>query len=396
MLYLGLTQLYIRWKQTVLMAIQIATVMVLGVFIITTYQRQSAQYTPFKEFMEGEGVAFMGNRKGYFDYGGLEGFLSELKKVEDVSYVLTDTFYLDEDSAIYCYAYDDMTSGYVPQLADGVWYTEVKDSDMLEVVATGNINGVKVGNEYEIATSDNGNKIKIRICGILENGASYYDPNYSLINSSVFDFFSPYDFMLDDMLQPMFFFSQEEALKHGFSGIDGHRVLVKYQDDITEEEIVENERLIISLGGSHIFTYDELRARTEKIIMSKVMVIAPVGIGVFLLVSFGNACLVALDVKANMKRYAIYYSYGMTWKRCMGISMVQSIGTGLLGFILAILTGNLIILFANQNTFFFEWGFWQLLACLILLVYLVVLAMIIPVFIFRKNVPVNILRNSKV
>ncbi len=90
MLSLGWTQFSARWKQNFLMVLQIAAVMVIGVFFVTTYKKQTAQYDPFKEIMSREGIVCTINIAKVNDYGGIQGYISSLKGIEeyDVSTII--------------------------------------------------------------------------------------------------------------------------------------------------------------------------------------------------------------------------------------------------------------------------------------------------------------------
>ncbi len=125
------------------------------------------------------------------------------------------------------------------------------------------------------------------------------------------------------------------------------------------------------------------------------MPILAVGIGIFFLVSVGVACLIMLESKSNMKSYAVFYAHGMNWGGCILISLIQSLLIGIFSLMAAFVAGNVIILFFEQNTFFFEWGKEQIGFCLILFLYMLIISMIIPIRLFKKNTPVEVLRSSK-
>lgn len=396
MLSLGWTQFCARWKQNFLMVLQIAVVMLIAVFFVTTYKRQTAQYAPFKEIMSGEGAVCALDIMKVNDFGGVDAYLSQLNGID--TYDLSSTIYGTTPEGIYIdgFGYSDTVSEYKPQLIEGKWYTEVESDEYLPVVITQNVNGYRVGDILELSVNiDEGKTSKFIVCGILQKGASYYNITYTSLNMSVHDFFKPYDHELDDTLGPMMFYSKEKAEEMGYVCQNEGLFIIKYSDDLTDAEIEEND-INISGNMDGIFSkISDVRTKTEKEIMIKIMPLLAIGIGIFVLVSVGIACLIMLESKSNMKSYAIFYAHGMNWGGCAVISLIQSLLIGLFSMITAFVAGNIVILFFEQNTFFFEWGNDQIITCLLLFVYMMVISMIIPVCIFKKNTPVDVLRSSR-
>ncbi len=396
MLLLGWIQFSARRKQNFLMILQIAVVMVIAVFFVTTYKKQTAQYDPFKEIMSGEGAICMIDIVKINDLGGVDAYLSQLNGID--TYDVSSTIYGTTPEGIYidgC-GYSDTVSEYKPQLIAGKWYTEVESDEYLPVVITENVNGYEVGDVLELrADMDEGKTSKFVVCGILENGASYYNLTYMSLNMSVYDFFKPYDHKLDDTLSPMMFYSKEKAEEMGYNCQNAGLFIVKYSDNLTDAEIEENDLNIEGNMDGIFLKISDVRTKTEKEIMIKIMPLLAVGISIFVLVSVGIACLIMLESKSNIKSYAIFYAHGMNWGGCAVISLIQSMLIGLFSMITAFVTGNIIILFFEQNTFFFEWGKEQIITCFLLFAYMIIISMVIPLYIFKKNTPVDVLRGSR-
>ena len=55
MLYFSINHILLKWKHTLIQALEIAVIMFLGVIIITTFFHQSKKYEPFREVLQGEG-----------------------------------------------------------------------------------------------------------------------------------------------------------------------------------------------------------------------------------------------------------------------------------------------------------------------------------------------------
>lgn len=388
MLYFGLTHLRAHLKRTMFMCIQIAFVMCVGILIISTYLAQTAPYRPFKDFISGKGFYGLRDYVMAFD----EESLSKSKYVESISTVLEGTVEMRNAGgmvSLRVYGYDEMTSAYKPALSEGVWFTDAKNTEMIQAVITPNPFGVTTGDivtMYDIT----GKEMKVQICGVLENGAQCYVPNINRPNSSIYDFYETFDFEINDILERCIFISKEKMQEAGIDAISGSRYLIKLGDDVSDETMEEYMRMF-SEGDS----FEELRNNTEVIVQRKLIVIAVVGIGALILVTLGNAYLVAIDTLASLKRYAVLYCCGMKWKNVIAISAVQTAGTGGLALLISITIGNIVRFLFGRNAFLFSLGGWQILFCVVFVAYMTVISAVIPYFILRKNQPVSVLRDSK-
>ncbi len=135
--------------------------------------------------------------------------------------------------------YSNNVSSYEPQLKKGVWYTKADKGEYLPVVITEMVSGYDVGDVLELKSGSDSESQKFIICGILQNGASFYNIGTSKKNINVFDFYTPYDPTYDDTLEHMMFFSMEKAEKMGYECFKSGRIIIKYV--VLCQDLVQNK-----------------------------------------------------------------------------------------------------------------------------------------------------------
>lgn len=392
MFYLGFTEVYNHWKRSLLMALQVALLMLLTVSLVTTYWTQSEKYRPFQEFLSGKGIIVV-PYSGYGNAGGIDKYLEGFQKLKGYQYVAKSYVTITEGTGrLEVYGYDELTSSYIPPMAEGEWYTEAKQGDYINVVVSYNPYGLKAGDDVSFTYVDR--EFTFHICGVMADGASAYQANENIKEPSFFDFFHMYG--SEDISYPEYalFMSMEDMASIEMDFVQG-RSMIAFEDDITYDELEANKEYAEKIGVTFMYSFDDIREATEPIIKNKVYEILPTALSAFVLITFGVACLVSVDTLVNLKSYAVYYTCGMRWRQCLGVSAVQSLITGVLGFLLMVLLGNTVLIGYEDNLFLFELGGVQLLACGFILLYIVVLSAVIPYFILRRNQPVDVLRDAK-
>lgn len=389
MLYFGITEIYNHWKRTVMIAVMIALITFVTIILVTTYKAQYGRYNPFKELLSEEGFAFGIGTPEVNNYGGVENFLDGLHKVEDYHYIYQTGVRTDKGK-FQLLGYDEVVNEYIPALAEGVWFTEA-ESEAIPVVVSQNPYGVNAGDRIN-HVSPSGEETPLYVCGILENGASAYTTNHMAVDYSLFDFYETFDLTQEDTLIGMFI-SMENMEKLGYSGVGG-RLIVKCDESITDEEMRENRILLNQRGAIIVIELEDVRERTELIILNKLLSITCVAVVLFVFASIGMACMIGIDVSTNLRNYAVFYSCGMSWKQCISINAIQSALTGVAGVMMAILAGNLMKIYVGKNSFLFELEGTQLLACVGIVTYLVLLSVIIPLGVLAKNSPKDVLQQA--
>ncbi len=199
------------------------------------------------------------------DYGGIQKYFSKLDGIDEYDVSLRITGTTLEGINVSGIGYSSNVSTYQPKLKKGVWYTKADEGEYLPVVITETVAGYDVGDVLELkSNSDDVENQKFVVCGILQNGASFYDIGYFKRNSTTFDYFTPYDSDYDDTLNPMMFFSKENAEKLGYEGFCDGRIIIKYSDDLSQEEIEEYDEILKAEMGEFSDKISDVRTRTEK------------------------------------------------------------------------------------------------------------------------------------
>lgn len=405
MLYFSINHILLKWKHTLIQALEIAVIMFLGVIIITTFFHQSKKYEPFREVLQGEGV----RAYSHFPLGSLSsGFtpvkelMSSLKKATGYRYTAIQPVYV---SGLYnigfqMIGYDKQLSQYKPDMKEGVWYTDYT-GDGYSVVVTENEYGIQTGDVFDLyLMDDNGditiNVVTVTVCGVMRNGESYYAGNSANgegdINRNYKVFDSDTNFWDKDT--PLMFFALENMQELKF-GTMACGFFIEYDDSITEEEKEYNEDV---LAGFNCFvnSYEEMRESSMATIMEKLMEVIPIAIGLLFFITVNIICNSSMDTNKNLREYAVYFMTGMRWGNIIVMKILEGIITGVFGLAMMFLLSQTIIATILPEGFLFSMGTYQWGFCALVIVYEIVVSVIVPVFVVKKNQPVDVLREARV
>lgn len=384
-MYFGFVECCNHWKRTVLLAIQVALLMFLAVILVTTYETQMAKYKPFQEVLGGKGHVVY-TVTGFGAAGGIDEYFDGLVKLRAYQYFVSTVVDVG-GITFHVGGLSEEAGSYIPPLQAGVWYTEAEGFCEIPVVISPNPLGIGVGDVFTFEVGDG--TAEARVCGVLEQGASVFYSSHYGPDSDLFDFYQIYDPEIFDKEYGIFL-SGEALLEAG--GWPSGQVYIRYEDEISQSEYEKNERYLRDLDANFVEDSSVIRENTERVIRMKILDLLPVMIGAFVLTSFGITCLMAVDTLVNLKAYAVFYTCGMRWRQCIGISGFSALLTGIIGFALMVFLGNLALIIFEDNLFLFELGLSQLLACGGVLMYMILLAGIMPALILRKNPPVTVLK----
>ncbi len=404
MLHLGKKDLLMKWKGTLISALEIAIIMYLGVIIISTYFLQSQKYQPYSEMFKSEGVrtyqeTWLGS--SYTDHEGLDQIVSSLDKVKNVHYTLWDSVYLYglSNMKFEIIGYDETMADYNPDMKEGVWYTDYVGDEPLVAVITENTYGLGLGEYIDIFSYDENGEpqgpVTAYVCGILRNGEEYIYGNMFMSHGSMLDYYTVYDAEKNaiDLDNPIIFMSLEDMERNRIGIIDCG-FFIQYEDDITKEEVTSNEDILTDTGV--INTFEQLREGSLDEIMKKLMVIIPIAFGALFFVTISIACNSAIDTNKTLKDYAIYYICGMKWSGIIVMRLINGITTGVLAGMIMYIISQLIARTSFGKDIVFEMGQYQWMCCLAIILYSIIISLFIPVIIINKNKPVSILKEAEV
>ena len=374
-------------------------------------------YDNYKEYIDSKGILF--NLQYIKDD---EGILYESSdKVEDV---------LVKADVVGCYypwsifkdaneneielesiAYDkELLEAYTPELSEGRWLRD--NDDVIEAVVSYNAYGLKVGDSlkvYDTYMLQPEAAMTVKIVGVLEDGARItgfpefsmnrmedYEDIYSDVYSDEYDYEpgggkKPIILMGIDNINKCMAAYDNHSLERQMGGL----CFVKYSDDITTEEIIENERL---LGTYATYNAKEelsvVRENSIENIKKRIFAILPIFICVFVLTIISATVSCAISIKKQMRDFTIYGICGMNWNKSALISVIDCIYTAVIGMILCICVVCLNKKFLWFDKTMVDLGMWQAASMFLAFALYVVISAIMPYMLIRGTSLSDELRRS--
>lgn len=374
-------------------------------------------YDNYKEYIDSKGILF--NLQYIKDD---EGILYESSdKVEDVlvkadvvSCYYPWSIFKDADEneiELESIAYDkELLEAYTPELSEGRWLRD--NDDVIEAVVSYNAYGLKVGDSlkvYDTYMLQPEAAMTVKIVGVLEDGARItgfpefsmnsmedYEDIYSDVYSDEYDYEpgggkKPIILMGIDNINKCMAAYDNHSLERQMGGL----CFVKYSDDITTEEIIENERL---LGTYATYNAKEdlsgVRENSIENIKKRIFAILPIFICVFVLTIISATVSCAISIKKQMRDFTIYGICGMNWKKSALISVIDCIYTAVIGMILCICVVCLNKKFLWFDKTMVDLGMWQAASMFLAFALYVVISAIMPYMLIRGTSLSDELRRS--
>ncbi|MBQ8281484.1 MAG: hypothetical protein IJZ25_03675 [Lachnospiraceae bacterium] len=374
-----------KWKSTILSAVLTGLVMFLMIVVITTYNKQVEKYKPYEELLKTNGETIYINQTKMVNWQGIEEFMSRLNGVKE--YYASKTMGFE---GYFVYGYDSLNGEYVPDLKEGVWYTEAKKTEAdVEVVISPNKYGIGLGDVFELPYNEG---IRLHVCGVLADESSFYDITGFKTDSSTYDWFVNYESSKEQKVYC--FMSLEDMDRVGISAANG-LVQVVYDEDISEDEKEENSQIYAESSVLVGYDFEKINERSLRVVEEKMMELIPIALGIGILAVISVVCLTSLDTMSGMKDYAIFYSCGMKWQNILFISFAKSIISAIIGFVIMFGCKDLILMSKLGSGLLFEFEKNQLIATGMVVVLMVLVSCIMPIVILKKNSPMDVFRNAK-
>lgn len=394
----------------ILICIQLIIVFVLAIATSSIIAYHYTYYNNFKDYFESDGYLY---NMDYFylndnnliatDSQDIENELSHADVIASyepmVNYYDSNGRKLDLASI----AYDrEIIKRHTPEISEGTWLKpDSEDDDCIGAVISQNNYNIKVGDIifmnnifYEYSEK----LLKIKIIGVLEDNARIigYTKNTYRNTRDYSDIYC--DYSLDNEDIPMLIMN-EESIKYCHEKYDVEAfvkgwVFVKFSDDITEDQIIQNETI---LGNyAQIATKEDLAevaVKSQDNLREKLIAILPIFIGAFILTIISSLCSGAVSVKKQMKNYAIYSICGMPWHQSTGISVIATYILTAISFIISI--GCIFIITTINKETTINFGIVQFGVCIgVALIYSIISALL-PSLIINGTSIKEILRNNE-
>mgnify|MGYP004577344155 FL=1 len=410
MLKIGFYELKINIWINILICIQLVIVFVLAIATSSIIVYHYKYYNNFRDYFESDGYLY--NLDSFYlndndliatDSEDIEKLLSHADVV--ASYEPVVNYYDNNGDRLefVSMAYDrEIIDRHTPELPEGIWLNSIsEDVGCIEAVISQNNYNIKVGDTifmnnifYEYPQK----LIKIKIVGVLEDNARIvgYTKNTYRNSRDYSDIYC--DYSLDNEEIPMLIMS-EESIKRYHEQYEVEAfvkgwVFVTFSDNITETQIIQNEKV---LGNyAQIITkedLEEIAVKSQVRLREKLIAIFPIFIGVFVLTIISSLCSGAVSVKKQMKNYAIYSICGMPWQRSASISVIATCILAIISFIISIVCVFIITTINKVTTI--NLGIVQLAVCVGAALIYCMISALLPSLIINGTSIKEILRNNE-
>lgn len=408
MIKLGIKEFQRNIFGNIFIILQLAVTVILTVAIVSSVESRTMYYKPFEDLLSKDGAVL----KAVNAVGG-EKPVEELNGVESacLSYRAGGIFSTDSTEQYEGRNYpvalnDEYIKRLSPEMKNGKWLSEINYSGRSGICGVITDNGsIKTGDKvlmtvgYYDEADVNFENIKyetyeIEIVGVIKDGAKIPDVSKSF-KKTEFDFRNFYhDYSLKQDVDPVLFVPYSQLSLAHISCMPSGLQIVSFKEGLSQEE---KSGLLSELGkyGTIIDETSAVNERSEKYIREELVKLMPLLICVFVLVAVSSVSLSAISVKKNLKLYGIYYVCGSRWKNCILINLINNVITSAAGVLTAVIIINVIKVKGLLENTVFSFGKPQLLFTAALIVLNLLISMIIPLGIMKRNTPKEILTNNE-
>lgn len=421
MFRLGLKEFQRSIYVNIFVIIQLAVTLILTVAIVSSVASRSRYYKPFEDVLSGDGVVVrMSGAYSDDNTGGIDllntDFVTNIctAYIMDGMYDTIGIFYengKEAEKEISCWPQalnDEYVERLSPEMEDGKWLSETdyRDKSKIYGVITDN-RFIHVGDTvaviyYYYDESDINyenplqREVEVEIVGVIRNGEKIPDVRREYSRVADFDFRNLYyDYLVERDVEPVLFvpYSQIEGTDATASRLNGFSI-INIEENISEQEKQE-VMTVIERYSTIVGENKDINARSVNYINSQMTKLLPLLICAFILVVVSCVSICALSVSRNLRIYGIYYVCGSKWNNCLFINLVNNLITSLLAVLLAVISINVIKLAGLLKNTVFDFGLWQFVFCTGLIALNIIISMIIPVILMRRNTPKEILTNNE-
>lgn len=375
---------------TLLQIIQLSVIFVVIAFMISTINYRMQYYTPVKDILSTNGALVDVAATGSNDYMTDSGILKKFPKVTNITGVKFGNLLSGDDSYNY-YVYDDKIIDQVPLKLDKGDISTLKKTDKNYCLITHDMK-YDVGDEIALQEPDEEDPEKYRdiiftVAGIISDNQLIYGQM-----GCGGDYRNLYcEYRSDDGFEPFIIVSDNLTKKLKMTAVYSDYVVLNYPKDSYDKT-----KLIQKLSedwATYQYSTDEMRENSNKYIYEELYTIFPIIICVMILTIFTAIIANAISSKRNLKKLGIMYLCGSTWKKCIRLSMSNSIIIGIVSFII-----SMIVLHIGKLTFWADTtvtlGSWQIISCITIMLIYISISMITPFLMIRKVQPRDVLKSE--
>lgn len=310
-----------------------------------------------------------------------------------------------------CLVYNDYSmKNLTPRLAEGKLIDKSDSADgMMQVLVSQNIRRVGVGDIIEVGFYSEADAMEgkivympAKVTGIIASGQKLMFGNGVNINKDMesSDIFGTYSY--EQLGYELIITTEDEFAKLPEKVVEqNYRCIVKFDEDITEEERQANYQKIMEyerekgLTGTSVFPKMETMIQMQKEEMRDLVVkYIPLTVAVFVLISICIMCMISIKNANSMRYYATLYICGMPYIKAVGTSAFEMFTNNLIAGIIAtvfVVIQNKKFLLGEINC---ELGVMQISVMIIICIIMVAWTMLATGKTLKERSPMNVLRDT--
>lgn len=400
-----------NFKKNILTIFQFLVILFLVIILSSTTLAQTGMFTALSESVH--------NGKGEVAFFLSEYELNTLKKVDEIVYARTCYLsYKDRDDnnrGISFITYNkNFSKNKQPVLVKGNWVdSELVNTKYVACVISENNYGIDVG---DIIKSENfsGDIIELYVSGIIKDDQYLYRGDIVNEDDTV-DYTSLYN-KIDENSEPedeygnrdIVAITTDRQLKKNDVEMAENTIanaLIRFQDDITEEEIEYNNDKIRdcyeeAVGTSRdtvtIISLEEFYKNSLRRIRNILVTYVPIIFASIILIMSSILGYEYLLLKKSMTRYGVYYALGTKWQSMVLVPLFQKVVNSIFSVMIFISLYSLIGYTPIHNKIFMTLGKIQTLIILLICLVYISFGTFMAYRMIRKSAPDEILREAKV
>ncbi len=383
--------------------LQLAAVTVMLIFVISAISSRSVLFDNFKEYISRRGYMVKTTDINVFPEdltsaaNGAETIFNCYTNIYEDSFDKNLANSIEHNMITYS---DEFIRAYVPELSDGVWLSEAKDtyenSGYIPTVTAGG--DKKVGDIIEstvvMSFDENGQpdktvSAKYKVIGVLKDNVplAVYSIDSSF-SASYSDIYSTFRSSYEDKMLLLTRTSDMYECYKSFGSLYGTQFI--FCDGMTDDEYTA---LGDRLEGMKLdfAPLSQVYKNSTDYVYQQLYTLLPIAVCIFILTIISSVSISAIYTKRQLRNYAIFYICGARWRTCALCSLKNSAITCGIASILAAA-----VLIIGKLTFFentvITFGIWHLAVCAVVIALYLALSMIMPLAVIGSNEPKEVLK----
>ncbi len=305
-----------------------------------------------------------------------------------------------------CVVYDEkIMDEFAPRLTTGRLISDKSiDDEKMQILISENSAGLGVGDTIKVEFYDktlNYVYVDAEIVGVISNGQKIFMTSTEIFKDMGYeDLYCTYSY--EQLEKPIIITTKAEieAIGQELDEIN-YQCIIKFDDDITEEEYRQNYIAVMDMESEHgiswVGTYptsDILYERMELSFRSTLMKYIPLTVAVFALVIICTVGMISVKTANNMKYYGMLYICGMPYTHASLMTGIEMAANSVLAIILSLSLMRIQNKLSLVGTINCNIGEVQTVVMLALCLVVVMVSILITTIIMREKTASQILRDT--